>query len=62
MNLPSEAIQCPYCGEEIEVMVDCSVPHQEYIEDCSVCCRPIVIRVAASPEGVDSIEARGEDD
>jgi len=62
MNLPSAAIQCPYCGEEIEVMVDCSVPHQEYIEDCSVCCRPIIIKVMASPEGVERIEARAEDD
>jgi hypothetical protein len=55
-------IQCPYCGEQIEVFVDRSVRRQEYIEDCSVCCRPIVITVAASPEGVESIEVRTEDD
>ena len=34
-------IDCPYCGELIRVMVDCSVSPQEYIEDCQVCCRPI---------------------
>lgn len=34
-------IDCPYCGESIQVMVDCSVSPQEYIEDCQVCCRPI---------------------
>ena len=62
MNLPAESIQCPYCGEEIEVLVDCSVPRQEYIEDCSVCCRPIIMKVVASPEAVESIEARAEDD
>ena len=34
-------IDCPYCGESIQIMVDCSVSSQEYIEDCQVCCRPI---------------------
>ena len=36
---------CPYCGEEIEIVVDGSVDHQQYVEDCSVCCRPIVFEV-----------------
>ena len=36
-------ISCPYCGESIDVVIDMSVQDQEYIEDCSVCCRPIVI-------------------
>ncbi|HSC47655.1 MAG TPA: CPXCG motif-containing cysteine-rich protein, partial [Gammaproteobacteria bacterium] len=34
-------IQCPYCGETIEIVVDCSIENQRYIEDCQVCCRPI---------------------
>lgn len=34
-------IDCPYCGESIQVIVDCSHSPQEYIEDCQVCCRPI---------------------
>ena len=33
-------VDCPYCGERIEVVVDCSVEYQEYIEDCAVCCQP----------------------
>jgi len=61
MNLHPAEIQCPYCGEPIEVVVDGSVSRQQYIEDCSVCCRPIVISVTASAEGVESIEARTED-
>ena len=32
---------CPYCGESVEVDVDPSGgPHQQYVEDCPVCCRP----------------------
>jgi hypothetical protein len=62
MSLPSALIQCPYCGEQIEVLVDCSVSRQEYIEDCSVCCRPIIISVVTSFDTVESIEVRSEDD
>src|SRR5438309_11143255 len=36
---------CAVCGEEIETVVDESQGlHQEYIEDCAVCCRPNVLR------------------
>lgn len=41
-------IQCPYCGESIEVVVDASVAQQIYIEDCSVCCQPINLTIDAS--------------
>ncbi|MBT3186110.1 CPXCG motif-containing cysteine-rich protein [Candidatus Thioglobus sp.] len=44
-KLQTHTIDCPYCGENIEVDVDCSEPSQSYIEDCSVCCRPININV-----------------
>jgi hypothetical protein len=38
-----EPITCPYCWETIEVALDLSVEQQRYVEDCSVCCRPIAI-------------------
>ena len=34
-------VQCPYCGERIDVVVDDCGESQQYIEDCQVCCRPI---------------------
>jgi len=34
-------VRCPCCGEAITLVVDLSVPEQDYIEDCFVCCRPI---------------------
>lgn len=54
------SIQCPYCGEQIEVVVDCSLGRQEYVEDCAVCCGPIVITVVSSHGGVISVEGRSE--
>ena len=35
--------QCPYCWEEISMLLDASVSQQTYIEDCEVCCNPIQI-------------------
>jgi len=35
--------QCPYCWEEISMLLDPSVTQQTYIEDCEVCCNPIEI-------------------
>jgi len=34
---------CPYCWQEISMLIDPYVPEQEYIEDCEICCNPIQI-------------------
>lgn len=44
-------VECPYCGQKIEVLIDCSVAQQQYIEDCQVCCRPIEFTVTVDGEG-----------
>ena len=36
---------CPYCGEIISLLIDSSIQLQEYIEDCQVCCSPILITI-----------------
>ena len=51
---------CPYCGEQITLLVDLSVAQQEYIEDCEVCCRPIAISASVAGEGV-ALDVRHED-
>jgi hypothetical protein len=43
--LESIAAHCPYCGEPIELLVDCTLHEQRYVEDCQVCCRPIDVSV-----------------
>ncbi len=37
---------CPYCGEEISMILDPLVRRQTYVEDCEVCCHPIEITCA----------------
>ena len=49
---------CPYCGEEISMVLDTSVRSQTYIEDCEVCCRPIQIRYVVHGDEVVEFEAK----
>ncbi len=34
---------CPYCWEEISMLLDPSIAQQNYVEDCEICCNPIEI-------------------
>ena len=54
-------IQCPACWETIGVLVDPSVPEQQYVEDCSVCCRPLLLSVVVHDDYA-SIEVERESD
>ncbi len=60
--LESVLIQCPYCWETLDVSVDPSVPEQEYVEDCQVCCRPILIHVSFDDDLTPHVEARAENE
>jgi len=63
MNVVTEqTVQCPYCGENIDLLIDQSVPQQTYIEDCRVCCRPINFDVAVDPGGSIEITAKNENE
>ena len=55
-------IQCPYCWEEIDIIIDCSAGDQQYIEDCSVCCQPIKLSINYDEETLPNVEAQREND
>jgi hypothetical protein len=55
-----QTITCPYCWESIEISLDLSVDTQQQIEDCSVCCRPIVIRYSAADGELASLDRAAE--
>ena len=60
MSLP--VVQCPYCGETVEVIVDPSGGHlQRYVEDCEVCCRPWQVTVTQTPEGDVFVQVERDD-
>lgn len=53
---------CPYCGEAISLLLDYSAGVQSYIEDCSVCCRPIVVTLAERDDGSLEVSLRHENE
>jgi hypothetical protein len=57
--MEEHADYCPCCGEPITLLLDPSVPEQEYVEDCEVCCRPMIVTVSAY-EGSVSASVRAE--
>ena len=61
-DLIERNIGCPYCGETITVLVDDSLREQNYVEDCQVCCRPIVVDVRIDNDGAANVKARTENE
>lgn len=55
-------VLCPYCGEINEIALDPgSGTHQEYVEDCQVCCRPWRVTVHYQADGTAEVSAEVED-
>ena len=59
-GLEAKTIQCPYCWEMFDITIDCSVSSQEYVEDCEVCCQPILIKATVSSTGIPEVEVSRE--
>ncbi|WP_084221561.1 CPXCG motif-containing cysteine-rich protein [Winogradskyella sp. PG-2] len=49
--------QCPYCWEQVSMLVDISQNHQNYIEDCEICCNPIQVSVVVEHQEIVSFQA-----
>lgn len=60
--LAEHDLSCPYCGENISVLIESSSEQQEYIEDCQVCCRPITFKVLLTNDGGVSVAAFHENE
>jgi len=56
------SIACPYCGEPISVLVDTSIEAQRYVEDCEVCCQPMMLDCTVDADGRACVDARRGDD
>ncbi len=58
--LEEVAIQCPHCGETITLTLDLSEGDQSYVEDCSVCCAPILVNYAVEDGALTDISVDRE--
>ena len=54
---------CDSCGEEVVIPIDLTAgEHQDFVEDCPVCCNPSLIHVDVDPEGDVRVWAEAEQD
>jgi len=60
--LIESTLECPYCGEPVTLIVDATLPRHEYVEDCEVCCKPMVIVVEPGDDGRPRVSARDENE
>jgi len=49
---------CPYCWEQISMVLDMSKSRQTYVEDCEVCCNPIEVSYSVEDDALASFAAR----
>ncbi len=49
---------CPFCGEEISMVLDLSVHRHSYVEDCEVCCNPLEISYTVEDDTLAEFEAK----
>lgn len=62
MDINEKESYCPYCGESISLLIDETIENQEYIEDCEVCCRPIIVQVEINLNKEIYINVKREDE
>ena len=62
MDLLEKKIECPYCGESLDVLVDMSEAGQSYVEDCQVCCRPMAFSVSDDLDGSTQLVVKAENE
>ncbi len=62
MGLTEVQASCPYCWETLTLLVDAGDLGVDYVEDCQVCCRPMVVTAAADMDGDVTVSLRREDD
>ncbi len=60
MQLEEFKETCPFCWEYIWLLVDPTLD-QIYTEDCSVCCRPILVKTTISDNQITLTLAQEDD-
>jgi hypothetical protein len=52
---------CPHCWETVNLTLDLSISEQSYIEDCPVCCKPMLVSYTSHDGEVDEISLEAAD-
>ena len=56
-SLIEHRFTCPYCWESITMLLDLSIANQSYVEDCEVCCNPVVLSFRVENDAIVEFDA-----
>ncbi|MHB8519277.1 MAG: CPXCG motif-containing cysteine-rich protein [Limisphaerales bacterium] len=54
----TENVQCPFCGQRFELVIDTTVAVQRFTTDCEICCHPFEVLAECEPGEVLSLEVQ----
>ena len=54
-----DSIQCPFCGQSFELVIDTSIESQQFTTDCEICCRPFEVIAECEPGEILSLSVSG---
>lgn len=60
-ELSEHAVDCPFCGESIDLLIDLSEGSTAYVEDCQVCCQPMQVSVQIDGDEVTYLSVDRDD-
>ena len=60
--LDEAEIECPYCGATFTALIEPGDAGSRYIQDCEVCCHPIVFVVHDDGGGGRYVDVARDDD
>jgi len=52
----SLSIQCPHCGESLDIAMDVIEGGAEFIVDCEICCRPLTVTVRMRAGEIEEVQ------
>ena len=55
----SKTIQCPFCGQSFELVIDTTVASQRFVTDCEICCHPFEVVAECQPGEILSLDILG---
>lgn len=58
VRIVEHSFTCPFCGEEISMVLDLSVHRHSYVEDCEVCCNSLEISYTVEDDALAEFEAK----
>jgi len=56
----SARIQCPFCGQRFDLVVDTSAKSQRFSTECEICCHPFDVVADCEPGEVVGLEVYSE--